>query len=56
MKRKNLTGKRYFYSLGQSTRAKGLTKEQGIVLHTIHAALPYAQIYFDKGYRGFSLN
>ena len=45
----------YFYGLGQSARARGLTKEQGMVFYGISAALPFASIYFDKGYRQLSL-
>jgi hypothetical protein len=50
-----MSGKKYFYALGQSVRAKGLTKEQGMVLYSISTALPYASIAFDAGYRGLSL-
>lgn len=48
------SGKKYFYALGQSARSKGLTKDQGMSLFCVpkHS---YAQIYFDKGYRGLSL-
>ena len=50
-----MTGKKYFYALGQSARAKGLSKDQGMTLYCIEAALPYARIAFDAGYRGLSL-
>ena len=52
-----MSGKKYFYALGQSARARGLTKEQGMVLYCIEAegVLPYARIAFDAGYRGLSL-
>jgi len=46
-------GKKYFYALGQSARSKGLTKDQGIQFYAIPMD-DYAQIYFDKGYRGLS--
>jgi hypothetical protein len=49
------SGRKYFYALGQRCRAKGLTKSQGEALYHIDSALPYASIYFDKGYRGLSL-
>lgn len=49
------SGRKYFYALGQSCRAKGLTKAQGEALFRIDCALPYASIYFDKGFRGLSL-
>ena len=50
-----MSGKRYFYALGQSARAKGLTKEQGMVLYAIEAGAHYARIAYDAGYRGLSL-
>lgn len=52
-----MSGKKYFYALGQSARARGLTKEQGMVLFAVEAAgiQPYARIAFDAGYRGLSL-
>lgn len=48
-------GKRYFYALGQSCRAKGLSKDQGMELFKVEAGLPYARIAFDAGYRGLAL-
>jgi hypothetical protein len=50
-----MSGKKYFYALGQSARARGLTKDQGIALFCVEAALPFALIAFDAGYRGLSL-
>lgn len=50
-----MKAKVYFYALGQSARAKGLTKDQGMVLYHIDAAKDFARIYFDKGYRGLGL-
>lgn len=50
-----MSGKKYFYALGQSARARGLTKVQAEALYRIDAALPHASIYFDKGFRGLSL-
>ena len=50
-----MSGRKYFYALGQSCRARGFSKTQAIELYKIEAALPYAMIYFDKGYRGLSL-
>lgn len=49
------SGKHYFYAIGQSARARGLTKTQAEAVYRIDAALPYAAIYFDKGFRGLSL-
>lgn len=50
-----MTGKKYFYALGQSCRARGLTKVQGELSYSIESALPYARIAYDAGYRGLSL-
>jgi hypothetical protein len=53
--RNNMTGKKYFYALGQRVRAKGLTKDQGMEFYRIEAGLPYARIAFDAGFRGLSI-
>ncbi len=50
-----MSGKKYFYALGQSARAKGLSKDQGIALYAIESAQYYARIAFDAGYRGLSI-
>jgi hypothetical protein len=52
-----MSGKKYFYALGQRARANGLSKDQGMTLYAIEAegVLPYARIAFDAGYRGLSL-
>jgi hypothetical protein len=50
-----MSGKKYFYALGQSARAKGLTKDQGMELYAIESAQDYARIAFDAGYRGLSV-
>lgn len=50
-----MSGKKYFYALGQKTRAWGWTKDQGMGWFKIDAALPYARIAFDAGFRGLSL-
>lgn len=50
-----MTGKKYFYSLGQRTRAWGLTKDQGMAKYSIDAAAHYARIAFDAGYRGLGV-
>ena len=55
MATKVLTGKKYFYALGQKCRAKGLTKDQGMELFQVEAGLPYARIAFDAGFRGLAL-
>lgn len=49
------SGRKYFYGLGQSARARGWTKDAGIKYFGLEKALPYAMIYYDKGYRGLSL-
>jgi hypothetical protein len=50
-----MSGKKYFYALGQSARAKGLSKDQGMALYAIESAQDYARIAFDAGYRGLTL-
>lgn len=50
-----MTGKKYFYALGQSVRAKGMTKDQGMALYCIDTAQAYARIAFDAGFRGLAL-
>lgn len=50
-----MSGKKYFYALGQSARSKGLTKDQGMILFAIGSAHDYARIAFDAGYRGLAL-
>lgn len=47
-----MSGKKYFYALGQSARAKGLSKISAETLYCIDSALPYARIAFDAGFRG----
>jgi hypothetical protein len=47
-----MCGKKYFYALGQSCRARGLTKIQGESFYRIEAAQDYARIAYDAGYRG----
>lgn len=49
-----MSGKKYFYSIGQSARARGLSKSQAETFYSIDSAFPYARIAFDKGYRGLS--
>jgi hypothetical protein len=50
-----MSGKKYFYALGQSARAKGMSKDQGMALYAIESAQDYARIAFDAGYRGLSI-
>lgn len=50
-----MSGKKYFYALGQRARAIGLTKDQGMIAYQIEAAQPYARIAYDAGYRGLAL-
>ena len=50
-----MSGKKYFYALGQSARAKGMTKDQGMALYCIDAAAYYASIAFDAGFRGLPI-
>ena len=55
MATKILTGKKFFYALGQKCRAKGFSKDQGMELFQVEAGLPYARIAFDAGYRGLAI-
>lgn len=55
MATKVLSGKKYFYALGVRTRAKGWSKDQGMEFYKIDAALPYARIAFDAGFRGLAI-
>jgi hypothetical protein len=56
MKNPSLSGKKYFYAVGQRTRAKGWSKDQGMHFYKIDMAPPYAQIAYDAGFRGLSLS
>ena len=47
-----MSGKKYFYALGQSCRARGFTKIQGEAMYCLESAHDYARIAFDAGYRG----
>ena len=51
----NMSGKKYFYALGVSARARGWSKTEAMAYHCLDAALPYASIAFDAGFRGLSL-
>ena len=55
MATKVLSGKKYFYSLGMRTRSKGMSKDAGIEFYKVNAALPYARIAFDAGFRGLAI-
>ena len=50
-----MSGKKYFYALGQSARAKGMSKDRGMAFYSIESAQDYARIAFDAGYRGLSI-
>lgn len=52
---KKKSAKVYFYGLGQSVRARGFTKEQGITLYKLDTVHSFVKIAFDAGYRGLSL-
>ena len=49
-----MTGKKYFYAMGQRARATGLSKAVAEDKYT-KGAPAYASIYFDKGYRGLGI-
>lgn len=50
-----MSGKKYFYALGQRARSWGLTKDAGMERFKIEAGAYYARIAYDAGYRGLSL-
>jgi hypothetical protein len=50
-----MKAKIYFYALGQSARARGLSLREAEAVHGIDAGGWVARNYFDKGYRGLSL-
>ena len=50
-----MSGKKYFYALGQRTRARGWTKTEGESFYRLDSAEPYALIAFDAGFRGLAL-
>ena len=49
-----MTGKRYFYAMGQSARDRGLNKSLAEEFYT-KGAQDYARIYFDKGFRKLAM-
>jgi hypothetical protein len=49
-----MSGSKRFYALGQSVRARGWSKDQGIAFFGLESLHPYTRIYFDKGYRGLA--
>lgn len=55
MKKYKTSGKKYFYGCGQSARARGFTKDQGIRFFSFQDLPPFALIAFDAGFRGLSL-
>jgi hypothetical protein len=55
MATKILTGKKYFYALGQSVRSRGLSKDYGTSYYYLDKAEPYALIAFDAGFRGLAI-
>lgn len=50
-----MKAKVYFYALGQSARARGLSLRVATAFHGIDAGGWTARNYFDKGYRGLGL-
>ena len=49
-----MSGKKYFYALGQRVRAWGWTKTAGMEHFEIEAGAHYARIAYDAGYRGLA--
>ena len=52
MKQTRNSGSKYFYAIGQSARARGVSKAAAEAYYMLDAAAPYARIAFDAGYRG----
>jgi hypothetical protein len=50
-----MSGKKYFYALGQSCRARGLTKGFAEEYYSINTVAHYARIAFDAGFRGLGI-
>jgi hypothetical protein len=50
-----MSGKKYFYALGQRCRAKNMSKVSAENFHQVDNMLGYARIAFDKGFRGLSI-
>ncbi len=50
-----MSGKKYFYALGQRVRAKGMSKDSGITFYKLESGPDYARIAYDKGFRGLAL-
>ena len=49
-----MSGKKYFYAMGQRARSMGWPKLFAETYYTAGGA-DYARIYFDKGFRGLSI-
>lgn len=47
-----MSGKKYFYALGQSARARGMNKLSAENFYQVESMADYARIAFDKGFRG----
>lgn len=50
-----MSGKKYFYALGQRAKSYGWSKLQGIEYYQLDKCSNYCNIYYDKGYRGLSI-
>lgn len=47
-----MSGKKYFYAIGVSARARGMNKALAESFYRIDVAPDYARIAFDAGFRG----
>lgn len=47
-----MSATKYFYALGQRSRAWGWSKHFAEAVYRIDTAKDFARIAFDKGYRG----
>jgi hypothetical protein len=49
-----MSGKKYFYALGQRVRSMNLPKSVGESLYKLSSGPDYARIAFDAGFRGLA--
>lgn len=50
-----MSGKKYFYALGQRARSYGWSKGQGEKVFGLDSAQDYARIAYDAGFRGLAI-
>ncbi len=50
-----MSSKKWFYAMGQRSRALGWSKSRAEAWYGIDSAADFARIAFDAGFRGLSL-